>query len=230
MAGIITDPMAEASATAEPVMPAKIMQEKIVAWASPPRMRPTMRSAKRRRPLVISPFSIRSPPRTKSGMANRGKASVPMNIFWGITTKGIPSMTRMPPSAVTPMARETGMPEIMVRMNSPVTVSSTMSAGPLEVQRDRLRRHGRDAQPLLTKEQDLDPEQHPGGDRNRRVGDRHGDPEGRGDLVDLLREHDEEPLVDHHGQEGHDGQVTGDPHRALRARRQMPHHELHAQL
>ena len=129
MAGIITEPMAEASATADPVMPAKTMHEKIVAWASPPRIRPTIRSAKRRSPLVISPRSIRSPPRMKRGMARRGKASVPMNIFWGITTSGIPCMTRTPPRAVTPMASATGMPEIIVRTNNPVIVWSTMEAG-----------------------------------------------------------------------------------------------------
>ena len=36
-------------------------------------------------------------------------------------------MTRRPPSAVTPMAKDTGMPEIMVNTNKALTVWSTMT-------------------------------------------------------------------------------------------------------
>ena len=71
-------PIAEASATAEPEMPANIMEESTFTCARPPRICPTKDCAKRTMTAVMPPAFMSSPARMKNGTANRGKLSMPL--------------------------------------------------------------------------------------------------------------------------------------------------------
>ena len=74
------DPVAAASATAEPVTPPKSIEATMFTWASPARIRPTMKpaSAAIRSVRLQAPASV--PVSTKNGIAISGKESMPPNM------------------------------------------------------------------------------------------------------------------------------------------------------
>ena len=82
--GSSADPMAEASATAEPLTPDRIMPATTFTWAMPPRICPTRASANFSMRSRIPVESINSPASMKNGMAMRTKESTPVNIRWGM--------------------------------------------------------------------------------------------------------------------------------------------------
>src|SRR6056297_321053 len=71
--GIIVDPMAVVSATAEPEMPAKIVEAITATWPRPPRIHPTRYDEKFTRRRDIPPRSISAPAAMKNGIASIGK-------------------------------------------------------------------------------------------------------------------------------------------------------------
>src|SRR5512147_840821 len=83
-------PMADASATEEPVIPEMIMLEITVTWASPPRTNPTTALANPVRALDIPPPDMRLPASMKKGIAIR------MNESAAVTTRWIITMSRIP--------------------------------------------------------------------------------------------------------------------------------------
>ena len=91
IAGIITAPVAETSATAEPEIPPNIMLESTVTMPSPPSTRPTAAEAKSTIRSAMPPRCITSPAKTKKGIASKVKMLMPAVICWKATAAGIPS-------------------------------------------------------------------------------------------------------------------------------------------
>jgi hypothetical protein len=85
MAGSIKEPMAVTSATPEPEMAPKNMQEMTMTMARPPAMQPTRVLANPMIRSVILASDMSWPASRKSGMASRGKESIPMVICWEMT-------------------------------------------------------------------------------------------------------------------------------------------------
>ncbi len=83
MAGIITLPMADASAVAAPLTPENIMLATTFTAASPPRTLPTSICEKRTICFVRSAEFIRFPARMKNGIVSSTKLSTPAIIFCG---------------------------------------------------------------------------------------------------------------------------------------------------
>ena len=80
-------PIPPASATAEPLMPAKMTLAKMLAWHKPPRHQPTHTVAKRRMRSVTPDEFIRLPIRMYIGAASRGKLSAALANFCGMTIR-----------------------------------------------------------------------------------------------------------------------------------------------
>src|SRR5258706_7643536 len=78
IAGMRIDPSAETSATAEPEISAKNIDEPIETIASPPRMKPRMADAKAISRREIPDAFMIAPARMKSGIAIRGKFVAPL--------------------------------------------------------------------------------------------------------------------------------------------------------
>ena len=89
IAGMRIVPVAAASATEEPDIPAMIMLTTTETLASPPVMCPTRARANLTRRSVTPPFSINSPASMKRGTARSGKESSPYMKFWGMIESGI---------------------------------------------------------------------------------------------------------------------------------------------
>ena len=70
--------MAEASATADPEMPANSIEERMFTWASPPRKWPMSDWLKFTIERVMPPEFMSSPARMKNGTASKGKLSTPL--------------------------------------------------------------------------------------------------------------------------------------------------------
>lgn len=94
-------PSAEASATAEPETPPKMVEPTTVTCPKPPGKRPTSRAAKsiNRRPRV--PRVISTPDKMKKGMASIGKLCVGWNSFTTAMTEGTsPKVATATPEAM----------------------------------------------------------------------------------------------------------------------------------
>jgi hypothetical protein len=115
-----TVPMAAASATAAPVIPAKIIALTTTTWPRPPFRCPTKLWANRNKRFVIPPAFIRLPVRMKKGMARRVKLVVLEYILAGIMHKTLvsPSATKKI-TAVKPMDTAMGSPTIMKNIRTP---------------------------------------------------------------------------------------------------------------
>ena len=79
------------SATAEPEIPPKSMEEKTLTIPSPPRRAPTAAEAKRTRRMAMPPWNISSPAKMKKGIAIREKTLMPEMIRWKAMISGRPS-------------------------------------------------------------------------------------------------------------------------------------------
>jgi len=121
------EPMAEASATAEPLIPAKIMFATMQAWASPPRICPTRLLAKPMMRTVVPPRFIRSPARMKKGTAMSGNESIPVNIRCATSCKGTP-IARMTEKPVIPITSARGIP--ITKQTTKVIVISAIICHP----------------------------------------------------------------------------------------------------
>jgi hypothetical protein len=123
-----TVPMAAASATAAPVIPAKIMALTTMTWPSPPLKCPTKFCANRNRRFVIPPAFMRLPVRMKKGMARRVKLVVLEYILAGTMHKTLvsPSATKKM-TAVKPMAMAMGSPIMMKNINTPKMAAVIMA-------------------------------------------------------------------------------------------------------
>ena len=94
MAGSIIEPMAATSATPEPEIAPKNIQETTMTIAMPPRMCPTMLEANLMIRGVMSPSAMRAPARRKSGIASRVKESTPTTMRCAMTSTGSVDSTR----------------------------------------------------------------------------------------------------------------------------------------
>jgi len=112
IAGISIVPIADVSATAAPVMPAKNMDATTLTIASPPRIEPTKIFENLIRRFVIPPLFIREPASIKKGTAINGKESVPENIFCGIIRRGISGFMNKHAREEIPRQNATGIPII----------------------------------------------------------------------------------------------------------------------
>ena len=90
--GIRRVPMAEASASAAPEMPEKNISATTMTNPSPPRICPTRLWANSTSRRLIPPVSINPPVRINSGMAKKGKDSIPEASFWGTICRGSPPL------------------------------------------------------------------------------------------------------------------------------------------
>ena len=86
--GIITEPMAEVSATEEPEMQPNKVDAMMFTRANPPRMKPTNTLAKLIKRLAIPPSAMMPPASTKNGIASSEKSSVPSEILSMIASNG----------------------------------------------------------------------------------------------------------------------------------------------
>ena len=75
-------PMVATVAAAEPEMVPKNIQARMVTMARPPRLWPTMESAKSISRRLRPPPSISAPARINSGIAISVKESQPVNMVW----------------------------------------------------------------------------------------------------------------------------------------------------
>ena len=80
MPGIITEPSAATSATAEPEISAKNIDAPIDTWASPPRIQPNSDDAKAIRRREMPDAFMIAPARMKSGIASKGKFVAPLYV------------------------------------------------------------------------------------------------------------------------------------------------------
>jgi len=80
MTGTRMEPRAETSATAEPEMPPKSIEEKTFTTPNPPRIDPTAAEAKRTSRMAMPPWNINSPAKMKNGIASSEKTFTPAMI------------------------------------------------------------------------------------------------------------------------------------------------------
>ena len=118
MLGMNIVPSAETSATAAPVIPAKIMLATMLTYASPPRNLPTRILAKSTSFSVTPAWFIASPATMKNGMAIRTKESMPAKNLSGMIVRGNP-LTIIQMEAVAPMATAIGNPTNIRRTRRP---------------------------------------------------------------------------------------------------------------
>ncbi len=83
------DPMALVSATAAPVIPAKIMLMTTLIYASPPRTGPTRTLQKVTSLRVRPPALMMFPARIKKGIAMSTGLSIPVKIRWAASMSGV---------------------------------------------------------------------------------------------------------------------------------------------
>ena len=90
--GIITEPIAEVSATAEPEMPLRNVVATTLTTERPPRTRvkPTKTSAKATSRLAMPPSAMIAPASTKNGMVNIATLLTPSEIFSITASSGMP--------------------------------------------------------------------------------------------------------------------------------------------
>ncbi len=79
-----TEPIDAVSATAEPEMPAKKVEARMLTSESPPRTKPTSTLANATRRRAMPPSAMIAPARTKKGMASSENLATPDEI-WIIT-------------------------------------------------------------------------------------------------------------------------------------------------
>src|SRR5512139_1301210 len=89
MIGIMTEPMAEVSATADPERLPKNMQATELTMESPPGNRPTKRLAKSTMRFASPPAPSNWPVMMKNGMARSEKAFVPCSVCCATRTTGM---------------------------------------------------------------------------------------------------------------------------------------------
>ena len=82
------------SATALPLIPAKITLVRTFATPRPPGSRPTTSFAKSKILYVMPPVFISLPANRKNGTASRVKLLAPLTIFCAMTSNGIPVIPR----------------------------------------------------------------------------------------------------------------------------------------
>jgi hypothetical protein len=129
IAGIKTDPIAVASATADPDRPAKNMLAKTLTSPRAPLNLPTRRFEKWISLWVIPPPLIIDPARMKKGMHNNGSFSIPAITLWTIIMVGtfidinIPKEVRYREKAM-------GKPTIMVIANTAMITIESISLLP----------------------------------------------------------------------------------------------------
>ena len=114
MAGIRVADSADASPTAVPLTPARIMPDRVVIWASPPRMWPTTDWQKAINRSRIPVESISSPAIINRGIAIRGKELTELSIRSGIMRSDRSPVNRMAKKALIPRHTATGIPNTSV--------------------------------------------------------------------------------------------------------------------
>src|ERR1700680_1005427 len=90
--GIITEPIADVSATAEPEMPLRKVVASTLTTAKPPRTRvkPTSTSAKATRRRAMPPSAMMARASTKNGMVSMATLLTPSDIFSMTASSGMP--------------------------------------------------------------------------------------------------------------------------------------------
>ena len=106
----VMEPMAAASALAEPEMPAMRTPVTMVVYATPPRINPTSFFAKLTSVSVIWVASMICPPSMKKGTAIRAKESFAVKTFWASTRGCSPLSSKMAMAEAPPIAMAMGKP------------------------------------------------------------------------------------------------------------------------
>src|SRR6185436_10734789 len=122
-------PMPATSATAEPLMPEKIMLPTTLTWPRPPRTCPTRLSAKRKMRMVIWLVFRSSAERMKNGTAISRKESMLFTILIGTAASGTVPLTAMATSAVRPSANGTGTASPSRKTTKPPKIRMSPSYG-----------------------------------------------------------------------------------------------------
>ena len=86
--GIITEPIAEVSATDEPEIQPNKVDANMLTKAKPPRIKPTNTLAKLISRFAIPPSAMMPPANTKNGIASKEKSSVPSEILSMMASRG----------------------------------------------------------------------------------------------------------------------------------------------
>jgi hypothetical protein len=115
MAGMVTEPMAAASAAEEPEISEKNIVDTITTNPSPPLTCLTSTLARFTSLIPTPPVSRKEPARMKSGMARRGKESRDVKIFWGMRIRDTLPFIRAVIALATPREKEMGALKAMKR-------------------------------------------------------------------------------------------------------------------
>src|SRR5437660_571221 len=203
--GIITEPIAEASATDEPEMPLIKVVAMMLTSDSPPRSRsvPTMTLAKATRRRAMPPSAMIAPASTKNGIVNIANLLTPLEICSITASIGMP-IHNAPASAARASAYAIGTPRAMPSSNPPMTIRTSIALIRRRFAPIGALRWGADQQALCDEQQgDRAP------DRDRQVGDADRPERELGDHL-LPGRRDQPPTPDHHEQGDHDHQTLGD--------------------
>ena len=131
MAGMSILPTPAVSAWDDPDTPAKIMETRILAWASPPLTLPVRAMQNFTSISVIFPWFMMFAARIKRGMARRTKELSPLNIFMNTVRFGIKGMVEMPAREIMPMTKAMGTPRVMSSTKEPIIKNAVMIRPPL---------------------------------------------------------------------------------------------------
>src|SRR5688572_20534506 len=122
-------PMPATSATADPLMPEKIMLPTTLTWPRPPRTCPTRLSAKRKMRMVIWLVFRSSADRMKNGTAMSRKESMLFTILIGMATSGTLPLAAIATRAVRPSANGTGTASTSRKNTKPPKMRTRPSNG-----------------------------------------------------------------------------------------------------
>ena len=124
MAGMVTEPMAAASAAEEPEISEKNMVETITTNPSPPLICLTRTLARFTSLNPTPPVSRKDPARIKRGMARSGKESREVNIFWGRMIRETSPLRKDVMTLATPNEREIGALKAIRRVKTAKRVNT----------------------------------------------------------------------------------------------------------
>src|SRR6202140_1318137 len=129
--GIITEPIAEVSATAEPEMPLRKVVASTLTTDSPPRtlVKPTITSAKATRRRAMPPSAMMAPASTKNGIVSMATLLTPSEILSITASSGMP-IHSAPAIAASPSEYAIGTPTAKPPNSVKTTTKNSMSYVP----------------------------------------------------------------------------------------------------
>jgi hypothetical protein len=109
IAGIIIAPIEEISATADPETPPKNIEARMLIWANPPGIRPTITSAIFTRRVEIPPRAISTPAKMNRITANNGNEFMAVIIRWTIVVLSTSHIVIPATTEPIPIAKDIGI-------------------------------------------------------------------------------------------------------------------------